>query len=265
MNTKLNSILFASLFFFACADESPTSSINDSISEQEQQKEREYERQAEQKKQQQENDCYYGTSSYSDSWCCTNFGYQCKQSSSSKKSSSSSYTNYYSSSSKKLSSSSYRSNYSSSSTKNTSNSTTYITTSKTIKLTLTYFKQTTPDWDNVLSLGTYTDADPRISFKIEFRDYNGKKTTHTTKNLLEKQDTGLWSGQIDYTTTVPAYTDTLYIYPQIIDADVLDNDNYSSGYGYGYYHIGKLANYEVRYESDYENKKCTLKWEWFLY
>ena len=97
----------------------------------------------------------------------------------------------------------------------------------------------------MLSLGTYTDADPRISFKIEFRDYNGKKTTHTTKNLLEKQDTGLWSGRVDYTTTVPAYTDSIYIYPQIIDADVLDNDYYSSGYGYGVHSIGYIDDYEV--------------------
>ena len=250
MNTKLNSILFASLFFFACADESPTSSINDSISEQEQQKEREYERQAEQKKQQQADDCYFGTSTYSDSWCCTKFGYQCKNSSSAPKYSSSSYTSYY---------------YSSSSTKNTSNSTSYITSSKNIKLTLTYFKQTKPDWDNILGLGTYSDADPRISFKIEFRDYNGKKTTHTTKNLLEKQDTGLWSGRIDYTTTVPAYTDSIYIYPHVIDADVLENDDKSSGYGYGVYHIGYIKDYEVWKGTDEKNKNCTLKWEWYLY
>ena len=256
MSIKFYSLIFASLLFFACADESPTSSVQENIDEKAQQKERE----------QREEDCYYGTSNYSDSWCCTNYGYQCKQSSSSKKYSSSYTSYYYSSSSKKISSSSYRSNNSSSSKKTSNTSaTSYITTSKNIKLTLTYFKQVTPDWDNVLNMKNYADADPRVYFEIQFRDRNGKKSSQKTKNLLEKQDTGEWEGRVDYATIVPAYTDSIYIYPHIVDADVLANDDYSSGYGYGVHSIGYMDDYEVWYQSDEENKKCILEWEWYLY
>lgn len=251
MSIKLYSLIFASLLFFACADESPTSSVQENISEKEQRKQKE----------KQEEDCYYGTSKYSDSWCCTNYGYQCNaaKSSSSVKRSSSSYTYYYSSSTKKLSSSSFRSNYSSSSAAH------YLTKSKNMKLTLTYFKQVTPDWDNVLGLGNYADADPNISFDIEFIDIYNNKTSKKTGVLLKKQDTGLWSGRVDYTTTVPVNTERIRIYPNIIDADVLDSDNYSSNYWYIWGDVGYIKNNEVQYQSDEENKKCTLKWEWYLY
>ncbi len=177
MSIKLNSILFASLFFFACADESPTSSVQENISEKEEQ--------------QKEEDCRYGTSKYSDFWCCTNYGYQCKQSSSSKKYSSSSYTGYYYSSSSAKSSSSrkysYSSYYSSSSKKNSSSSAfNYLTESKNMKITLTYFKQVTPDWDNILNNKNYTDGDPRIFFELNFIDSNGKKTSTKTTRLTQR-------------------------------------------------------------------------------
>lgn len=237
MSIKLYSLIFASLLFFACADESPTSSVQDNISEKEQQNQKE----------KQKEDCYYGSGNYSDSWCCTNYGYQCNTA----KSSSSSYYNYYySSSSKKASSSS---------------AAYYLTKSKNMKLTLTYFKQVTPDWDNVLGLGNYADADPNISFDIEFIDIYNNKTSKKTGVLLKKQDTGLWSGRVDYTTTVPVNTERIRIYPNIIDADVLDSDNYSSNYWYIWGDVGYIKNNEVQYQSDEENKKCTLKWEWYLY
>ncbi len=237
MSIKLYSLIFASLILFACADESPTSSVQDSISEKEQQKQKE----------KQKEDCYYGTGNYSDSWCCTNYGYQCNTA---KRSSSSYYNYYYSSSSKKASSSS---------------AAYYLTTSKNMKLTLTYFKQVTPDWDNILGLGNYADADPNISFDIEFIDIYNNKTSKKTGVLLKKQDTGLWSGRVDYTTTVPVNTERIRIYPNIIDADVLDSDNYSSNYWYIWGDVGYIKNNEVQYQSDEENKKCTLKWEWYLY
>jgi hypothetical protein len=246
MSIKLYSLIFASLILFACADESPTSTVQDNISEKEQRKQKE----------KQEEDCYYGTGNYSDSWCCTNYGYQCNTA----KSSSSSYYNYYySSSTKKLSSSSFRSNYSSSS------AVYYLTTSKNMKLTLTYFKQVTPDWDNVLGLGNYADADPNISFDIEFIDTYGIKTTKKTDVMLKKQDTGLWSGRVDYTTTVPVNTETIRIYPKITDADVLASDDYSSKYWYITYDVGYIKNNNVQYQSDYENKNCIIEWEWYLY
>lgn len=260
MFIKLNTILFASLIFIACAEESPTSSVMENISEKEQQE----------NEQREKDDCYYGTSYNSASWCCSNYGYQCnnvKSSSSTKKSSvKSSSSNKYSSSSKKYSSSSITNYYYSSSSKTSSNTQkTYLTKSKNIKLTLTYFKQETPDWDNTLSMKNYADADPRISFMIQFRKNDGTRDSVMTKNLLELQDTGEWAGRIDFTTTVPIYTDSIYIYPQITDADLLINDDYSSGYGYGYSKVGYMKDYEVNYESDDQNKQCTLKWEWYLY
>ena len=237
MSIKLYSLIFASLLFFACADESPTSTVQDNISEKEQRKQKE----------KQEEDCYYGTSNYPDSWCCTNYGYQCNTA----KSSSSSYYNYYySSSSKKASSSS---------------AVYYLTTSKNMKLTLTYFKQVTPDWDNVLGLGNYADADPNISFDIEFIDTYGIKTTKKTDVMLKKQDTGLWSGRVDYTTTVPVNTETIRIYPKITDADVLASDDYSYKYWYITYDVGYIKNNDVQYQTDEQNKKCIVKWEWYLY
>ena len=255
MFIKLNSILFASLIFIACAEESPTSSVMENISEKEQQE----------NEQREKDDCYYGTSYNSASWCCSNYGYQCNTAkSSSSVKSSSSYT--YSSSSRKYSSSSTINYYYSSSSKTSSNTQkTYLTKSKNIKLTLTYFKQETPDWDNTLSMKNYADADPRISFMIQFRKNDGTRDSVMTKNLLELQDTGEWAGRIDFTTTVPIYTDSIYIYPQITDADLLINDDYSSGYGYGYSKVGYMKDYEVNYESDDQNKQCTLEWEWYLY
>ena len=261
MSIKLYSLIFASLLFFACADESPTSSVQENISEKEQRKQKE----------KQEEDCYYGTSNYSDSWCCTNYGYQCKQSSSSKKYSSSSYTGYYyssssakSSSSRKYSSSSY---YSSSSKKNSSSSAfNYLTESKNMKITLTYFKQVTPDWDNILNNKNYTDGDPRIFFELDFIDSNGKKTSTKTTDLLKETNVGEWSGRVSYTATVPMFTDTIRVTPRVIDIDDLINDDYSSDYYYYQYNVGKrLKDNEVIYASDYENKKCIVKWEWYLY
>ena len=62
MSIKLYSLIFASLILFACADESPISSVQDNISEKEQQENEQREKDA----------CYYGTSYNSASWCCSN-------------------------------------------------------------------------------------------------------------------------------------------------------------------------------------------------
>ena len=257
-------LFIASSLFVACGDESPMSAANNEISEKEKQHEQE-QKEREQEIQRQKEACYYGTSNNSASWCCSNFGYQCnttKSSSSAK--SSSSYK--YSSSSRKHSSSSTISYYYSSSSKTSSNTKkSYLTQSKNLKLTLTYFKQETPDWDNTLSMKNYADADPRISFKIQFRKNDGTRDSVMTENLLEKQDTGEWEGRIDFTTTVPIYTDSIYVFPRITDADLLINDDYSSGYGYGVHSIGYIKDYEVWDQTDEENKQCTLKWEWYLY
>ena len=244
MFRKIISLIFASLFFFACSDENPMSSMREDYSERQQHRQDQLD---EEEKQWQEEACRYGSSTFSDSWCCTNYGYQCNTA----KSSSSSYYNYYySSSSKKASSSS---------------AAYYLTKNKNMKLTLTYFKQVTPDWDNILGLGNYADADPNISFDIEFIDIYNNKTSKKTDVLLKKQDTGLWSGRVDYTTTVPVNTETIRIYPKITDADVLASDDYSSKYWYITYDVGYIKNNDVQYQTDEQNKKCILEWEWYLY
>ncbi len=135
-----------------------------------------------------------------------------------------------------------------------------------MKITLTYFKQVTPDWDNILNNKNYTDGDPRIFFELDFIDSNGKKTSTKTTDLLKETNVGEWSGRVSYTATVPMFTDTIRVTPRVIDIDDLINDDYSSDYYYYQYNVGKrLKDNEVIYASDYENKKCTLKWEWYLY
>ena len=59
-----------------------------------------------------------------------------------------------------------------------------------MKLTLTYFKQVTPDWDNILGLGNYADADPNISFDIEFIDIYNNKPSKKNRRFTKK--TGHW-------------------------------------------------------------------------
>lgn len=239
MSIKLYSLIFTSLILFACADESPTSSVQNNISEKEQQKQKE----------KQEEDCYYGTSNYSDSWCCTNYGYQCNTA----KSSSSSYYNYY------YSSSSYKSNNSSSTSYN------YLTQYKTMKFSLTYYKQLTSAWDGVSAGGAYSDGDPTISFTIYFIASGGQSNSSSTGTLLSLQDQGSWSGIASKTITVPTGTQNIKICPKVIDKDAFSNDDMSSGECYTKNNIGKLANNSKVEQSDSYATKYSLKWEWYLY
>ena len=64
---------------------------------------------------------------------------------------------------------------------------------------------------------------------------------------------------------VPANTEKIYVCPTVLDVDVLFDDNYSSGYCYIKSYIGYLDDYEKVYQSDYESKKYSLEWEWYLY
>jgi len=68
--------------------------------------------------------CRLGTSTYSNSYCCSYYGYQCSYSSSSSR--------YVSSSSSAL--------Y-------------YLTTAKSMKITLTYYKQLSSNWDGLDNAG----------------------------------------------------------------------------------------------------------------
>lgn len=170
--------------------------------------------------------CYYGTSTYSDSYCCTNYGYRCS---------------YVSSS---------------------SSATAYLTRSKTMKLTLTYYKQKSSGWD----LGGSSDGDPSISFVLYFiYSGGGDSTKVSTGTLLSLQDQGSWTGSKSSTLTIPMYIEDVKICPNVIDKDVLSNDDYSSGYCYNKYNIGYLDSYSTVYQSDYYSSHYELEWEWYLY
>jgi len=173
------------------------------------------------------------------------------------KRSSSSYRSSSSSSYQSSSSSSYQSSSSSVALFD------YLTTSKDMKFTLTYYKQKSIGWDDK---NNYTDGDPIISFTVYFIQPNGIKTSATTGVLLNQNDIGEWSGTKTVYLDVPAFTDTIKVCPKVIDEDVLFNDDKSSNYCYSRINVGRtLVDYEVLYQSDDKNSYCILEWEWYLY
>lgn len=249
MTRKLILLFTTSLLLIACADESPMESVNHEIGS----AEREYEDEQAQEKyereeQRQKNACYNGTSTNSASWCCSNYGYQCNT-----VKSSSSYYNYY------YSSSSYKSNNSSTTSYN------YLTQSKTMKFTLTYYNQLTSAWDGVSAGGAYSDGDPTISFTIYFIASGGQSDSESTGTLLSLQDQGSWSGTATTTIFVPNGTQDIKVCPKVIDKDAFSNDDMSSGKCYTKTNIGKLANNSKVEQSDYNATKYDLEWEWYLY
>ena len=231
MTNKFNLLFITSLLFIACADESPMESVNEYVSAAERQyaEDQEYQRE-EQIKQREQNDCYYGTAK-----------------------SSSSYYNYY------YSSSSYKSSNSGSTSYN------YLTQYKTMKFTLTYYKQLTSAWDGISAGGAYSDGDPTISFTIYFIASGGQSDSESTGTLLSLQDQGSWSGTATTTIFVPNGTQDIKVCPKVIDKDAFSNDDMSSGKCYTKTNIGKLANNSKVEQSDYNATKYDLEWEWYLY
>lgn len=272
-------------FLASCADDSPVSSLEEEIAddiydvkEEINQDEDKYSSSA--YWQSEKEACYYGTSYEGDSWCCANFGYQCSNSSSSyyygnsyysssssKKYSSSSYyySNSYSSSSVsesekcRLGTSSYSDSYCCSyygyQCSYTSNET---EEEKEMVLTLTYYKQKTS--------GEKTD--PEISFKVyTFNNDGDTLQSLKTGKLTDWDNVNEWSGKIVASTlTIAAGVATIYVCPIIIEDDVFSDDpEYTSGYCYIRRNIGTLKNGDVVKQSDYENTKASLEWEWYLY
>lgn len=274
-------------FLASCADDSPVSSLEEEIAddiydvkEEINQDEDKYSSSA--YWQSEKEACYYGTSYESDSWCCANFGYQCSNSSSSyyygnSYYSSSSYyydNSYYSSSSsKKYSSSSYVSEsekcrlgtssyFDSYCCSNYGYQCSYTSNEteeeKKMKLTLTYYKQKTS--------GEKTD--PEISFKV-YTFNNGGDTLQSLKTgkLTDWDNVDEWSGTIVASPlTIAAGVATIYVCPIIIEDDVFSDDpEYTSGYCYIRRNIGSLKNDYIVEQSDDENTKASLEWEWYLY
>ena len=193
--------------------------------------------------------CYYGTGDYSADYCCTYYGYQCAY--------------VYSSSSSRYSSSSY---YSSSSSAKTEVAEAHTIKSKTMKFTLTYYKQKTSGWDNVLG-SSYTDGDPMFSFRIDFIASGGQVSTHNTGKILSLSDKGTWSGEKSVTIDVPIATQDIKICPSVVDDDLTDsgNDVMTSGNCYTKYNVGYLNDYTDVLQNDNTAKHYDLEWEWYLY
>ncbi|MCF0225391.1 MAG: hypothetical protein HUK20_14075 [Fibrobacter sp.] len=168
-------------------------------------------------------------------------------------SSSDCYPSYYSSSSVRSSSS-----YSSS-----SSAYPYLLVPKVMTFTLTDYEQISAGWDGGSSK---KDGDPRIKFKIFVLDsYQDTLKKFTSKTLLSKNDIGSWSGRVSEVFDIPAGSEDIWVCPVVEDSDLAFDDDYSSGYCFGRYDIGKLESREVVYQNDYASTKYDLYWEWYLY
>lgn len=146
----------------------------------------------------------------------------------------------------------------------------YLTNSKTMRFTLTHYKQTVCSLEGKGSKTcNYSDGDPRITFEILFIQSNGSKTKYSTRDDLGKNwfyydNLGEWNGERSFEVNVPALTDTIEVCPKVMDVEGFD-DRVSSTYCYYSYHVGLLGNREIIYQEDYMSEKCELEWEWYLY
>ena len=181
--------------------------------------------------------CYYGTSTYGDDYCCTYYGYQCAY--------------VYSSSSSRYSSSSYYSSGSSTAY--------YLTSTKTMKITLKSYKQVSSNWDGFDGAG-----DPEVSFTIYTYSDGVAGQTINTQVFIDKSDTRSWSGAVSKTYTINKGADQIKVCPKVVDEDVSSNDNYSSGKCVTASNIGYLTSSDVNAQTDY-NSDYNLEWEWYLY
>lgn len=266
-------LLLMLAFLASCADDSPVSSLEEEIAddiydvkEEINQDEDKYSSSA--YWQSEKEACYYGTSYESDSWCCSNFGYQCSNSSSSYY-----YGNSYysSSSSKKYSSSSYVSESEKCRLGTSSYSNSYccsyygyqcgIAESKTMVFTLTRYEQKTSGWDGLQNAG-----DPEVYFYIYTYSEGVSAQTLKTGVMLNRSDLTYWTGEITTTLKLIQGVDSIKVCPYITDEDLELHDDYSSGYCYSINKVGTIKDYDdVIEQSDYKNTDASLEWEWYLY
>lgn len=130
---------------------------------------------------------------------------------------------------------------------------------KEMVLTLTYYKQNK-------TIGE--DRDPEISFTVYTINSDGDTLQSLkTDQLTDWDNVTEWDVRIEASPlTIAAGVATIYVCPIIIDDDgILGNQNLSSKYCYGSGNIGTLKNGDVVKQSDYENTKSILEWEWYLY
>lgn len=194
------------------------------------------------------NTCYYTYGFYECSYCTDkcydNYGYYICYSSSSYRSSSS---RYYSSSSYRSSSSSATSSY-------------YLKTSKTMKLSLTYYVQVSRDWDAFDG-----DGDPEVSFTVYTYSNGELLKTISSGLLLDKTNTTYWSGTSSTTLTIPANTDEIKVCPKVVDEDPLESDVKTvSGGCVTVEDVGYLTSSNIQYQKQYTSV-YKIDWQWYLY
>lgn len=141
---------------------------------------------------------------------------------------------------------------------------TYLTTYKTLYFALTDYEQLV-SMDPNDTKKNHTKGDPEISFALSFKTASGNILKDSTGLLLDLKDTGSWTGTKSVVIIVPIGTETISVCPKVIDEDAFADDNYSSGYCYERSNVGLLDNNEKVYQSDSENKNCSLEWYWYLY
>lgn len=192
------------------------------------------------------NNCYYAYGYYECSYCTNkcydDYGYYICYSSSSYRYSSSSYYSYYSSSSSAPA------------------KTYYLKTSKTMKFSLTYYKQVSSDWDIFDNAG-----DPEVSFTVYCYSEGSLLKSLSTGLLLDKVDITSWSGTSSKTLTIPVNTDEIKVCPKVVDDDPSSDDEKTvSGGCKTVSEVGYLTDYSVQEQYQYTSV-YKIDWEWYLY
>lgn len=190
--------------------------------------------------------CYYAYGYYECSYCTNkcydDYGYYICYSSSSYHYSSSSYYSYYSSSSSAPA------------------KTYYLKTSKTMKFSLTYYKQVSSDWDIFDNAG-----DPEVSFTVYCYSEGSLLKSLSTGLLLDKVDITSWSGTSSKALTIPVNTDEIKVCPKVVDDDPSSDDEKTvSGGCKTVSEVGYLADYSVQAQYQYTSV-YKIDWEWYLY
>jgi hypothetical protein len=190
--------------------------------------------------------CYYAYGYYECSYCTNkcydDYGYYICYSSSSYRYSSSSYYSYYSSSSSAPA------------------KTYYLKTSKTMKFSLTYYKQVSSSWDIFDNAG-----DPEVSFTVYCYSDGTQLKSLSTGLLLDKEDVTSWSGTSSKTLTIPVNTDEIKVCPKVVDDDPSSDDEKTvSGGCKTVSDVGYLADYSVQAQYQH-NSVYQIDWEWYLY
>ncbi|SOE75672.1 hypothetical protein SAMN05720781_1734 [Fibrobacter sp. UWT3] len=190
--------------------------------------------------------CYYAYGYYECSYCTNkcydDYGYYICYSSSSYRYSSSSYYSYYSSSSSAPA------------------KTYYLKTSKTMKFSLTYYKQVSSDWDIFDNAG-----DPEVSFTVYCYSEGSLLKSLSTGLLLDKEDVTSWIGTSSKTLTIPVNTDEIKVCPKVVDDDPSSDDEKTvSGGCKTVSDVGYLTDYSVQEQYQYTSV-YKIDWEWYLY